>query len=286
MGGLWRQIEWEALREVQKVKAHVDVEVAEKEGWLRSWRGNQEADSVARKAAQVDRLSIESLQLLGRERTLQAKFLTAAAKMFAQWPAVELSGLTRARRAAGPPASGRPRQAKASHCYEWIQHLACWRCKNCWHCKRCSRHPHDKATCKAVPEWVGKVLPEFNHKLHMVDAGRAKQPLIFCTRCGAFSECRLMHLGKPCRGAGFGSHKLFLATIARGKHPKWRKVMLGRPWPIILRASEPEEGIAPDVAEMVAQGEGEQAQDEDQEPILEEEGDWSLEEQAGFFGDF
>eukprot|EP00972_Heterocapsa_arctica_P094185 13889413-Heterocapsa_arctica.AAC.1 len=88
MGGLWRQIEWEALKEVQKVKAHIEVEVAEKEGWLRSWRGNQEADRVARKAAQVDRLSTESLQELGKERALQAMFLIAAVRIFAQWPAV------------------------------------------------------------------------------------------------------------------------------------------------------------------------------------------------------
>eukprot|EP00972_Heterocapsa_arctica_P064968 9591208-Heterocapsa_arctica.AAC.1 len=87
MGGLWRQIEWAALKEVRKVKAHIEVEVAEKEGWLRAWRGNQDADSVARKAAQVDRLSTESLQELGRERALQAKFLIAAANIFAQWPA-------------------------------------------------------------------------------------------------------------------------------------------------------------------------------------------------------
>eukprot|EP00972_Heterocapsa_arctica_P108299 15950502-Heterocapsa_arctica.AAC.1 len=81
----------------------------------------------------------------------------------------------------------------------------------------------------------------------MVDAGRAKQPLIFCTACGAFSECRLMHLGRPCRGPGFGSRKLFLATIAKGNHPKWRKVMLGRPWRIELREGDAENGIAPDL---------------------------------------
>eukprot|EP00972_Heterocapsa_arctica_P089167 13148455-Heterocapsa_arctica.AAC.1 len=62
--------------------------------------------------------------------------------------------------------------------------------------------------------------------------------------------------------------------------------MLGRPWPIVLRATEAEEGLAPDVADMAVQGEGEQAQAEDQEPILEEDGDWPLEEQYGFFGDF
>jgi hypothetical protein len=242
---------------------------------------------VARKAAQIDRLSTEDLQALGKERALQAKFLMAAAKNFARWPVVELCSLTRARGAAGPPASGRVRQAKAKHCYEWIQHLSCWKCKHCWHCKRCSRHPHDREACKAVPDWVGKVLPEYNHKLHMVDAGRAKQPLIFCTVCGAFSECRLMHLGKPCRGPGFGSHKLFLATIARGKHPKWRKVMLGRPWPIVPREMDVENGIAPDLVGMVAQDEGELAQEiEDQEPTLEEDGEWPLEEQIGFFGDF
>ena len=112
------------------MKAHIEVEVAEKEGWLRSWRGNQEADSVARRAAQLDRLSAESLQGLGKERALQAKFLMAAARIFAQWQVVELSGLTRARGSAGPPASGRHRLAKVKHCYEWIQHLACWRCKN------------------------------------------------------------------------------------------------------------------------------------------------------------
>eukprot|EP00972_Heterocapsa_arctica_P011742 1719162-Heterocapsa_arctica.AAC.1 len=66
--------------------------------------------------------------------------------MFAQWPPVDLSGLTRARGAAGPPASGRQRPSKVKHSYEWVQHLACWRCKNCWHCKRGSRHAHDRAT--------------------------------------------------------------------------------------------------------------------------------------------
>eukprot|EP00972_Heterocapsa_arctica_P050179 7379504-Heterocapsa_arctica.AAC.1 len=59
----------------------------------------------------------------------------AAANIFAQWPVVELCGLTKARGSAGPPASGRHRPAKVTHCYEWIQHLACWRCKNCWRCK-------------------------------------------------------------------------------------------------------------------------------------------------------
>jgi hypothetical protein len=72
MGGLWRRFDWGALKEVIKVKAHIKIEVAESEGWLRSWKGNQEADRVARKAAQLDRLSTESLQELGRERALQA----------------------------------------------------------------------------------------------------------------------------------------------------------------------------------------------------------------------
>ena len=72
MGGLWRRFDWGALKEVIKVKAHIEIEVAESEGWLRSWKGNQEADTVARKAAQLDRLSTESLQELGRERALQA----------------------------------------------------------------------------------------------------------------------------------------------------------------------------------------------------------------------
>eukprot|EP00972_Heterocapsa_arctica_P098899 14593281-Heterocapsa_arctica.AAC.1 len=64
MGGLWRQIDWSAVKEVQKVKAHIDFEVAERERWLRHWRGNQEAD----------------IQELGKERALQAMFLVAAAK--------------------------------------------------------------------------------------------------------------------------------------------------------------------------------------------------------------
>eukprot|EP00972_Heterocapsa_arctica_P048177 7104050-Heterocapsa_arctica.AAC.1 len=60
--------------------------------------------------------------------------------------------------------------------------------------------------------------------------------------------------------------------------------MLGRPWPVVLRAKVAEEGLAPEVAEMA--DEREPSQTEGQDPHPAEEGDWPLEEQFGFFGKF
>jgi hypothetical protein len=69
------------LKEVIKVKAHIEIEVAESEGWLRSWKGNQKADRVARKAAQLDRLSTESRRAEARnERELAAEAALATVR--------------------------------------------------------------------------------------------------------------------------------------------------------------------------------------------------------------
>ena len=138
-----------------------------------------------------------------------------------------------------------------------------WRCTKCWHFKRSSRHRHDRARCSAVPAWLDKVLPEFGHKLHMVMSEPGEMlPLIFCTRCGAYAECRVKKLGGKCDGPVGPAYKLFLRTIARGRHPIRRRRTLGRPWPILLgepRSEEEEEehaivplmeAVAPEVQHM------------------------------------
>ena len=290
MGGVWRQVQWGNIGEAIKVRAHASRKEAEEEQWLRHWMGNDTADGLAKRAAKSHRLPMEDLQVLGKERLLQAGVLTAAAKLFSHWKPVDVSSLGRARGAAGPLANGRVRRG-GDHHYVWAPHLNMWGCTKCWHFKRADRHRQDRTRCSAAPAWLGRVLPEFGHKLHMVLSEPGEMlPLIFCTRCGAYAGCRVKKLGGKCEGPVGPAYKLFLRTIARGGHPIRRRRTFRRPWPTQLeepRSEEEEpaivplmEAVAPEVQHM------EEGMGLDGPGWPQPQQDWTMEEFMEFFGEF
>ena len=46
--GMWRQLDLSKIKDIQKVKAHQDEEVAAREGWMRQWQLNDQADKKAK----------------------------------------------------------------------------------------------------------------------------------------------------------------------------------------------------------------------------------------------
>ena len=77
------------------------------------------------------------------------------------------------------------------------------------------------------------MLPELGHGL--AAASLAKGVLVFCRRCGCYSQHRVRALGHACPGLRqTGQAK----ALRAGRHPTTKEVFLGRPWKLWARGAK------------------------------------------------
>jgi hypothetical protein len=130
------------------------------------------------------------------------------------------------------------------HSFSWEPEVGAWICSDCrrWKKQRCS--VIDRLACQPLP--TGSMETAKIHPSHQVFArpvARGLTSVVFCRRCGLYTQARLSKLKAPCKADKSSSaFRRFSSTIAAGIHPR-TKSSLGRAYSL---------GVAIKVASAVA----------------------------------
>ena len=205
------------LASASHVKAHraeSEVEIGTQD-WL-DFKGNEHADLLAKEGAAMFDVSLEDA---ARVNSLFRKVKRVAlhiGRALALWPSRPSVASRRSFR--------RPAAKHDLHQFAWDG-----RGRFCSVCLRSARSPSSAARCPGSSPIFGRILSsDFGHKLWAATIDRSSL-LIFCNRCGAFSERRAAHLARPC-GAPSEFAPIFFRQLRQGLHPTDSGRRLGKPW--------------------------------------------------------
>jgi hypothetical protein len=228
LAGIWREIaaHRDKVASIVKIKSHLTQKAAEAMNMAIHWRGNMEVDLLAKEAASrglpplVDRLDF--LKAHGQA----IKVCKGIARMLEAWPlpAPRFGDLPRARNTTTAKQPG-----FAPHRFSWEPDVAAWICSECrrWKRHRCSFI--DKFPCCPLPAGMleaTKIHP--SHQVYARPVANGITSVVFCRRCGLYTQARLSKLKAPCRADKSSSaYRRYTSTIAAGIHPR-NKTVLGR----------------------------------------------------------
>ena len=207
------------LAEVEKVKAHCDLEEIEAraagttEHFLAV--GNDFADKAAKRAQELHpHFPQSSRNLLSNRLSWLKLVLRVFAATLPLFPRCELQ-----------LAKAEPKQQRRKTAHRWRKELDVWHCSRCWlqasalTYRQSWRIP--ASVCAPLPEVLqrlrDKVGPGHQPLAYSTDRGL----LVICGRCAAYSHVRARRLYQPCPGkeGTNGSRSTALRRLERGLHP-------------------------------------------------------------------
>ena len=259
MGGLWKQMNIDAVSDVIKTKAHRSAEDAAGDPY---YAGNHTADLLAKRAARImgpsDGIINQNSEAYSRHRVLLKHVAKAISKSF-ELPRIELDITLKPRK---------PRVCKVQrepHTFVWSQRFGKYVCTAC---RIVRKRPCARVACHALPVWVRALADDpKGHQLRVavVEPSEDRRRVYFCRRCGCYAEVRPIHLADFCR-AGASGQLARVKRVRRGFHPaEEASISDVRPLP---RAAQASAGRAGQAASRRDLGFVRQAPDRPEEPAL------------------
>jgi hypothetical protein len=182
-----------------------------------------------------------------RLRSQAAKVCKGIACMLEAWPlpAPKFRDLQKARNT-----TNSNRSHPSPHSFSWEPEVGAWICSDCkrWKRQRCSAL--DKLPCHPLPAGAEITKLHPSHQVYARPVAKGLTSVVFCRRCGLYTQARLSKLKAPCRADQSSStFRRYTSTIAAGIHPRTKNV-LGRAYSlgVAIRAScaQPTSGVPSD----------------------------------------
>ena len=121
----------------------------------------------------------------------------------------------------------RPGVRHCRHAFVWEEDLSRWICRGCCRARKANPYLRRIGRCPLQASGLLKaaMLPQLGHVLAAAALG--KGILVFCRRCGCYSQHRVRALNQACPGLRqTGQANALMA----GRHPTTKEAFLGRPW--------------------------------------------------------
>lgn len=306
--GLWMEI-WRLVPRAvfKKTKAHRDKYDAEYYGDLHNFNGNDYADSQARAEARRTGPDEKTVSLVQDAELATETLVKWAARMLCLWPTFREAVDTGQWTVVSSSKRGRNRGPATPHDWQWSAAGSRFVCSACM---RWSRRPAlSIGKCKWAAAETSRVVMSAHatHVLRRLVSVRHAS-VVFCERCGVFTETHLRSLLQPCLGKPANpTAKSRLGRMSKGRHPVkdlffqhfrvFRPVEAG-PDPVLVPVM-PEEVPPCDGPRAwrhpsAPSGEVDDGRDLAPMPAVQcdeesfgqcaEHDSWSLDDQAGFFG--
>jgi hypothetical protein len=207
---------WKGYVTARKVKAHVSPEHAETESLRQDAIGNNWADLEAKRAVALHPApspsAITDLEAMLKRSKLVVRTIAAVTQAFPPLPK---------ERMARPPAAREGSSHKTTGGHAWCYTNGFWRCSCCLKMTMAQQLDSDHVTQQCPGPKPSMQLEAMTARGHVLARTVASMPIVFCTRCGAFTARRAYGLAAPCRGtptpprcAGACAHQARPAAVA------------------------------------------------------------------------
>ena len=221
------------MGEVLKTKAHRSIAVAREQGDLEHFRGNAVADEWAKRGARHCGPTDKDVRDHMHEYKARVGVIQAIAAVLSCFEPVSWGSLEGVPREKAPKTSKLDGRTKQPHHYVWCGERQVYICRACLHYKTTSRHVQDKRTCKGLPGPIRELARDpRGHKLFVCLSEATGVPVVFCRRCGCYTETNFVKLREDCL-AEQSKQRRRLRAILGGRHPT-KNEFLGRPWRLQL----------------------------------------------------
>ncbi len=208
---------WRDYVTVRKVKAHVNPEHADTEELKQDAIGNNWADREAKKAVglhpQPSPAMVTELEAALKRAKMVVRTIAAVTQVFPPLPR---------ERMARPPAVREGATHSSAGGHSWIFANGLWRCRCCLKLTLDRQLSSHLITQECPGPKPSMQLDAMTARGHTLARTTSTVPIVFCTKCGAFTARRAYGLAARCRGTPTPAGAQALARIRKGQQP-WQR---------------------------------------------------------------